>query len=110
MNVKKPKQTTTQPAQKQTASQEKVLRLEAGKFCLDIANLIFGGVILAGLMKEDVDYYILFSCGLLVVLIFCFYGFLPISTSKVIPQHEIHYLFSRRWHHRDYRHRQYTDI
>ena len=58
------------------------LRFEAGKFCLDIAKLIFGGVILAGLMKEDLDYPLLFSLGSCVVLIFCFYGFLLIDSSN----------------------------
>lgn len=58
------------------------LRYEAGKFCLDIAKLVFGGVILAGLMKEDLDYPLLFSLGVSVVFIFSFYCFLLIKTSK----------------------------
>ena len=56
--------------------------LEAGKFCLDIAKLIFGGVILAGLMKQDIEYISLFLVGLGVVLIFAFWGFRLIAKSK----------------------------
>lgn len=59
----------------------KNLKLEAGKFCLDVAKLIFAGVILAGLMKEDVEYYLLFTVGLLSVVIFCAYGFILIHSS-----------------------------
>ena len=55
---------------------------EAGKFCLDIAKLIFGGVILAGLMKQDIDYISLFFIGLGVVVIFAFWGFRLIAKSK----------------------------
>ena len=59
------------------------LRFEAGKFCLDIAKLVFGGVILAGLMKQDLDYYLLFILGLLVVGIFCIYGFILLASSNI---------------------------
>ena len=55
---------------------------EAGKFCLDIAKLVFGGVILAGLMKQDIDYESLFLIGLGVVLIFAILGFYLIAKSK----------------------------
>lgn len=58
------------------------LTLEAGKFCLDIAKLIFGGVILAGLMKQEVDYTYLFVWGLMAVTILMFLGFLFLINSK----------------------------
>ena len=58
------------------------LLLEAGKFCLDIAKLIFGGVILAGLMKQDIEYISLFFIGLGVVIVFAFWGFRLIAKSK----------------------------
>ena len=58
------------------------LRLEAGKFSLDIAKLVFGGVILAGLMKEDINYTFLFPIGLAIVLIFVIIGFTYISKTK----------------------------
>jgi len=56
--------------------------LEAGKFCLDLAKLIFAGVILAGLMKQDIDYVALLCSGLGVVLIFTIFGFYLIKKSK----------------------------
>ena len=56
--------------------------LEAGKFCLDIAKLVFGGVILAGLMKQDIDYVSLFFIGIGVVIVFAFWGFRLIASSK----------------------------
>jgi len=56
--------------------------VEAGKFCLDIAKLVFGGVILAGLMKQDMDYMLLFLVGLGVVLLFIGMGFYMLTKSK----------------------------
>ena len=67
---------------KSDPQETKSIFLEAGKFCLDIAKLIFGGVILAGLMKQDIDYMSLFLVGLGVVLIFSFWGFRLIAKSK----------------------------
>ena len=71
----------TKNVAKQQGSETNV-GLEAGKFCLDIAKLIFGGVILAGLMKQDIDYLSLFFVGLGVVAIFAFLGFRLIAKSK----------------------------
>ena len=56
--------------------------LEAGKFCLDLAKLIFASVILAGLMKQDIDYVALLCTGLGVVLLFTIFGFYLIKKSK----------------------------
>ena len=37
---------------------------ETGKFLIDIAKLVFGGVILAGIMKyENINPWLLFSIG-----------------------------------------------
>lgn len=69
--------TTTTPP-----TREDRLILEAGKFSLDIAKLVFAGVVLAGLMKEDIDYALLFPIGLLVSLIFVVVGFLYLSKLK----------------------------
>ena len=41
-----------------------------GKFLLDIAKLIIGGVILAGIMQQDIAYWKLYFYGGLTV-IFC---------------------------------------
>lgn len=56
--------------------------LEAGKFCLDIAKLVFGGVILAGIMQQGIEFNSLFITGLAVVLLFVVFGFYLIKKSK----------------------------
>ena len=56
--------------------------LEAGKFCLDIAKLVFGGVILAGIMQQGIEFNSLFLTGLGVVLLFVVFGFYLIRKSK----------------------------
>ena len=58
------------------------LILEGGKFCLDIAKLVFGGVILAGIMSQDVNVALLLVIGFSVVLIFSAYGFYLINKLK----------------------------
>ncbi len=55
---------------------------DAGKFCLDIAKLVFGGVLLASIMQQDIDFDSLFLTGLAVVLIFVVFGFYLIKKSK----------------------------
>ena len=37
---------------KQQEETTDTLMLEGGKFCLDVAKLVFAGVIIAGIMKE----------------------------------------------------------
>lgn len=66
---------------KQTETNINVV-FEAGKFCLDIAKLIFGGVILTGLMKQDIEYLSLFLVGFGVVVIFAILGFYLVAKSK----------------------------
>jgi len=51
------------------------IAFEAGKFCLDIAKLVFGGVILAGIMQQGIEFNSLFLTGLAVVLLFVVFGF-----------------------------------
>ena len=58
------------------------LALEGGKFCLDVAKLVFAGVILAGIMKEDANTTILYSIGVVVVMFFVVFGFYLIKHSK----------------------------
>lgn len=60
---------------------ESVLQ-EAGKYCLDISKLVFGGVILAGIMRLDVDKYVLFSVDIIIVAFFAALGLNIISLSK----------------------------
>ena len=61
---------------------EHSIAFEAGKFCLDIAKLVFGGVILAGIMQQDIEFNPLFITGLGVVLVFVAFGFYLIKKSK----------------------------
>ena len=58
------------------------LALEAGKFCLDVAKLVFAGVILAGIMQEDADTTLLYVTGIVVVVFFVIFGFYLIKKSK----------------------------
>lgn len=51
-----------------------VVAKELGKFCYDVAKLIIGGVILAGLMNQDIAYYPLAFFGLIAVMILIVYG------------------------------------
>jgi hypothetical protein len=51
-----------------------ILFSEIGKYCTDISKLVFGGVILAGIMKLDVNRVLLFGMGFAVVLIMVIAG------------------------------------
>ncbi len=44
---------------------QKALYKEASKFFVDVAKLVFAGVILSGIMKEDIDLIWLVGVGLL---------------------------------------------
>jgi len=48
-------------------SKKQVLGTETGKFCLDVAKLIIGGVILASIVKKDIDPILLISVGFIFV-------------------------------------------
>jgi len=53
-----------------------------GDFFIDVAKLIIGGVILAGLMKQDIDYWTLALCGFGAVLILVGLGLYLIKASN----------------------------
>ncbi len=57
---------------------------ELGKYSIDISKLVFGGVILAGIMKLDVNKIALFGLGILVVIATLVAGliFTVLSNSK----------------------------
>ena len=59
-----------------------LLFAEIGKFFLDIAKLIFGGIILAGIMEIGVDKYLLFMIGGALTVIFAIAGLLLMILSK----------------------------
>lgn len=53
---------------------------ESGKFLIDIAKLVFGGVILSGIMKyEIINSWILYVIGGIVVFI-CFLSGITLTT------------------------------
>jgi len=54
-------------AVKSAGAQHPVLK-KLGDFFFDVAKLIFGGVVLAGLMKQDIDYWLLASTGMVSVV------------------------------------------
>lgn len=45
-----------------------------GDFFIDVAKLVIGGVILAGLMKQDIDYLFLFWLSIGVVFLLVSFG------------------------------------
>lgn len=53
-----------------------------GDFFIDVAKLIIGGVILAGLMKQDIDYVLLVIVGFGVVVLFIMLGIYLIKFSN----------------------------
>lgn len=55
---------------------------EAGHFLLDVAKLIIGGVLLAGIMKEDIDRSVLYGWGTVFVILFTAFGFTMVWWSK----------------------------
>lgn len=55
---------------------------ESGKYCLDMSKLIFGGVILAGIMNLGVDEGLLIGTGGLLVFSFAVAGFVFYSKSR----------------------------
>ena len=53
---------------------------ESGKFLIDISNLVFGGIILAGIMKfEAINTTLLYSVGSIAALL-CFLAGLVLTT------------------------------
>ena len=55
---------------------------ESGKYCLDMSKLIFGGVILAGIMNLEVDRIFLLGVGGLLVLFLMMLCFVFYSKSR----------------------------
>lgn len=53
-----------------------------GDFFIDVAKLVIGGVILAGLMKQEIDYAFLAICALAAVTAFVGLGIYLIKVSN----------------------------
>lgn len=62
--------------------QKEKLIFEGGKFCLDMAKLILGGVVLASVMQQNVNVWLLISIGLGSVMAFVVFGFILIGKIK----------------------------
>ena len=55
--------------------QEKAYYLKLGDFLLDVAKLVFGGIILTGIIDFKLDKVTLFVAGITFVLTFSVWGF-----------------------------------
>ena len=62
-------------AKKLTKKNKQELFSRASKFFERIAELVFAGVILAGILKQDVEFFWLISCGVLVMLLLLLVAF-----------------------------------
>ena len=62
--------------------QKEKLIYEGGKFCLDMAKLILGGVVLGSVMQQNVNVWLLVSIGLGAVMAFVVFGFILIGKIK----------------------------
>ena len=69
-------------AKKMTRKDMQELFAQANKFFIDIAKLVFGGVILAGILKQDVDFWMLISGGTIVMAIMLYASYLMFRNSK----------------------------
>lgn len=61
---------------------KKLLFKEFGNYCLDMSKLVFGGVILAGIMELDVSNVLLFGVGAAIVLLSAVTGFVFLKLSN----------------------------
>lgn len=67
---------------KKKIDSQKIFKYEFGKFMVDIAKLVFGGVILAGIMNQEINHQLLFTLGSVIVVSFAMIGLLIISKNK----------------------------
>ena len=58
------------------------MKKELGKILIDIAKLVIGGVILAGLMRQDIPPKFLFTIGGIVAILMIFIGLILISLEE----------------------------
>jgi len=59
------------------------MKKELGKILIDIAKLVIGGVILAGLMRQDISPIYLFSIGSIVAIVMIITGLIFISRKNI---------------------------
>jgi hypothetical protein len=58
------------------------MKKELGKILIDIAKLVIGGVILAGLMRQDIPPLLLFLVGSVTTALLIIAGLLLINENK----------------------------
>ena len=65
-------------------SNRSLMQEEAGKYCLDLSKLVFGGVILVGIMDLSINITALLIVGVVIVAILAYTGFafLKLSNTK----------------------------
>ena len=75
-NKPQPQLTSLQSAveSKEAMKEQHPIAKKMGDFFIDVAKLVIGGVILAGLMKQDIDYWLLVGSGSFAVLMFVSFG------------------------------------
>ena len=55
---------------------------KAGEFFLDIAQLVFGGIILSGIVNEPINKWVIYSLGVFFSFLLIMIGFVLIDSSK----------------------------
>ena len=74
--------TTPHAQQSVRARRYRIFLYELGKFMVDISKLVFAGVIIAGIMDEDINQKILFVLGSMTVVFFAAIGLTIMSINK----------------------------
>ena len=64
-----------------TKKERKEFFAQANKFFVDIAKLVFAGVILAGILKQDVNFWLLITGGVIVMFIMLYAAYLMFRNS-----------------------------
>ena len=67
-------QSSTFVVRADAVANEHPIAKKLGDFFIDLAKLIIGGVILAGLMKQDIDYLVLSIVGGVIVALSLLFG------------------------------------
>lgn len=68
----------------ETKTQNASIIEEAGKYCLDLSKLIFGGVVLVSIVDMSINIVTLLIVGIAIILILAYAGFalLKLSNTK----------------------------
>ena len=55
---------------------------KAGDFILDLAKLVFGGIIISGIMTDVVNKWVLYSLGIFVIFFISILGFVLLENVR----------------------------